>query len=261
MNLILDVVLFLALVAIVVFLFRLRPAGVKERGYYAGLARQAGHDPDTLRPFYWAAKIVFAVMLPLAMMNARSRPTPFVLIASLAAIGFFIPDVTLVLQRNSRRTRILQALSFYLDLVVSFLRSGLTLEESVNRAAVRGLPPNHPLADEVKLVGEEISAGKDRAAAFGALARRTNLPDLHSVASALELGSRLGFPVADVLATQADIQRDKRGERGKRRIDRAMILALFPVMLCGFPLFILLVVVPTVMQIFDTLKMIKGLVG
>src|SRR5207253_1631703 len=123
-----------------------------------------------------------------------------------AIVGFFIPDLVLLLRRNARRGKILQSLSFYLDLVVSFLRSGLTVEESVNRAAARGLPSGHPLAQEVRVVSDEISAGKDRAAAFGALARRTGLPDLQAVASALELGSRLGFPVSEILSNQADLQ-------------------------------------------------------
>lgn len=255
-----DLVLLALVIVAGVYLFRMR-SGSTGWSYYPALARQAGNDPDQLRPFYWTAKIVLALMLPLVLGNILGRFPSLLIVIPLAILGFMIPDITLAIRRSTRRFRILQALSFYLDMVVSFLRSGLSLEESVNRAAVRGLPPDHPLAEEVKLVGEEISAGKDRAVAFSALARRTNLPDLHAVAAALELGSRLGFPVADILSTQADLQRDKRGERGRRRIDRAIIYALFPVMLCGFPLFILVVVIPTAMQIMDTFKMTKALFG
>jgi len=260
-NTFIDFALVGLVVVIVAVLLRFRAATPDGLQYYMTLSRQAGYDPDRLQPLFLASKVIAALLLPLLPSLVLQSVPGLVTMVILAVIGFMLPDLILLLQRNARRTRILQSLSFYLDLVVSFLRSGLTLEESVNRAAVRGFPETHPLAREVKLVSDEMAVGKDRSAAFGALARRTNLPDLHAIASALELGSRLGFPVADLLATQADLQRDRRADRGRKRIDRAMILALFPVILCGFPLFILVVVFPTVMQIFDTIKMMKGLFG
>lgn len=250
----------LFVVAVVAFV-RLRRESGKGIGYFDNLARQAGHDPDQLRILYWITKVALAFMLPALLWTSRNRFPSIPVFLALAFVGFMVPDVTLLFQRQRRQARILSGLSFFLDLVGSFLRSGLTLEESVNRAASRGFLPGHPLAEEVKLVADEITAGKDRAAAFGSLARRTNLPDLHAVASALELGSRLGFPVSDILGAQADLQRDKRLERGRRRIDRATIWALFPVLLCGFPLFVLVVVVPTVAHLMETFNMYKQFFG
>jgi tight adherence protein C len=255
-----DFLILVVLVVVGAVLFRSRKSE-DATSYYARLAREGGLDPDQLRPFYVTSKVLLALLLPLGLMSLQGRFSTPVLLLILSAIGFMLPDLALLIRRNSRRNKILRGLSFYLDLVVSFLRSGLTLEESVNRAAVRGLPATHPLAQEVRLISDEISAGKDRAVAFGALAKRTNLPDLYAVASALELGSRLGFPVAEILATQADLQRDKRADRGKKQIDRAMMLSILPVMLCGFPMFALVVLFPTVTQIYDTFRMVKSLFG
>lgn len=258
MNQTINIVLVVLFVVAIVSFIRLRQTTGRSVGYFDSLARQAGHDPDQLRFIYWLSKAALAMMLPAVLWTAVDTFPSVPLLLALVFVGFMIPDFTLFVQRNARQKRILSGLSFFLDLVVSFLRSGLTLEESVNRAASRGFVEGHPLADEVRIVGDEISAGKDRAAAFGALARRTNIPDIHAVASALELGSRLGFPVAEILAAQADLQREKRMERGRRKIDRSAIAALFPVFLCGFPLFSLVVVLPTVMHLMETFQLYRG---
>ena len=255
MNISIDLLLGVLIVIAIVLVVVLRRSG-KER-WFAPLARQAGYDPQRLRPWYWTVKIILAVLLPLLI--AEFIPYSLLLLGIAALVAFFLPDLWLINRRNHRRHRILQALSFFLDLLVSLLRSGLDIEEAFRRAGSRGLPAGHPLADEVRLVTDEMGAGKERSAAFAGLASRTKIPDLHALAAALELGSRLGFPVADILSTQAEIQREKRVERGRRRIDRAMIVALFPVLLCGFPIFFMVVVLPVILELLKTVDLVKYL--
>jgi tight adherence protein C len=223
--------------------------------WFAPLARQAGYDPGLLRSRYWSAKGILAILLPLAL--AELVPLGWMPLVLLAVLAFVLPDLWLLQARARRQHRMLQALSFFLDLLVSLLRSGLDVEEAFRRAGKHGLPAGHPLADEVRLVTDEMSAGRERAAAFAALSSRTRIADLHAMASALELGSRLGFPVADILSVQAEIQREKRVQRGRRRIDRAMVVALFPVLLCGFPIFFMVVILPVILQVLRTIDFVK----
>jgi tight adherence protein C len=205
---------------------------------------------------HWTAKIVLAALVPLLIAEVV-RSVPVLVLA--AVIGLLLPDLWRLHQRRVRRAKILQSLSFFLDLLVSLLQSGLAVEEAFRRAGEKGLPAGHPLAEEVRFTLNEIAAGDERSLAFAALATRTKIPDLHALASALSLGSKLGFPLADILATQAEIQRERRVERGRKRIDRAMVLALLPVLLCGFPIFLLVVVAPVVLEILKTLDLIRYL--
>jgi tight adherence protein C len=228
-----------------------------QSGRWSRLARQAGFDPGRLRMPYWTAKIILAVLLPLLV--AEVLPLGWLPAGVLALFAFFIPDLWLLHRRAHRQRAILQALSFFLDVLVSLLTSGLDIEEAFRRAGRHGLQPGHPLADEVQLTSDEMAAGKERAAAFADLADRTKIPDLHALAAALELGSRLGFPVAGILSTQAEIQREKRVERGRRRIDRAVIMALFPVLLCGLPILLIVVVLPVIMELLKTIDLVKFL--
>lgn len=252
-----DIALGVLIVLAIALLLLWRRGGAEKRSWFAPLARQAGHDPQRLRPRYWTAKVILAVLVPLVIVEVL--PLGWWSIAVVALTAFLLPDLWLINRRNHRRHRILQALSFFLDLLVSLLRSGLDIEEAFRRAGARGLPAGHPLADEVRLVTDEMAAGKDRSAAFAGLATRTKIPDLHAMAAALELGSRLGFPLSEILSTQAEIQREKRVERGRRRIDRAMIVALFPVLLCGFPIFFMVVVLPVILELLKTVDLVKFL--
>lgn len=254
MNILIDVALGALLIALIATLL-FRRGRAERRGWFEPLARQAGYDPERLRMMYWSAKIILAVLVPLVF--AELLPIGWLPTAVLALLAFVLPDLWLIDRRAHRRRRILQSLSFFLDLLVSLLRSGLDIEEAFRRAGARGLPVGHPLADEVRVVSEEMTAGKERAAAFAGLATRTAIPDLHAMAAALELGSRLGFPVADILTVQAEIQREKRVERGRKRIDRAMIMALFPVLLCGFPILFLVVVLPVLLELTKTIDLVK----
>ncbi len=253
---IIDFLLVALLAATIVVLIVFRRGKTSPR-YWPGLLRAAGYDSRRSAPLFWAAKIILALLLPLLFAEALRLTAGWMLLLPLAVTGFFIPDLWLVSRRRQRKARILQALSFFLDLLVSLLRSGLEVEEAFRRAGARGLPPEHPLAEEVRWVSDEIAGGADRAVAFGAMAARSNVQDLHAVAAALELGSRLGFPVADILASQAEIQRERRAERGKKRIDRAMVIALFPVLLCGFPLFVVVVVLPFVLELLKTIDLLR----
>lgn len=233
--------------------------GSQRAGSFASLARQAGLDPDRIRAPYWIAKIVFAALL-LLVVAAWTRSFANAFVFGAAVLGFFLADLWLLQRRRARRARILHSLSFFLDLLVSLLHSGLSLDEAFRRCGERGLPAGHPLADEARLVSGEIAAGQDRSQAFAALATRTKIADLHAFASALALGSRLGFPLTDILSTQAEIQRERRVERGRKRIDRAMVMALVPVLLCGLPLFFVVVVLPVLLEVFKTLNLVR-LVG
>jgi len=252
----LDFLLVLILVAVIVALVVMKrglPSGLR---YYSKLARQSGYDPASLLPVYWGVKILLAAILPLLISEIVDGASGVVMLV-FAAIGFVIPDLALLWRRQKRQMRIRQALSFFVDLLVSLLRSGLGIEEAFKRAGSKGFAPKHPLAWEVARVSDEIAAGKDRTEAFRVMADRTGVADLQSIAAAIELGGRLGSPIADTLETQAELLRQKRLETGRRRIDRTMLVALFPVLLCGYPLFLVLVAFPMFVEVFRLLKLVR----
>ena len=212
------------------------------QGYFWRLARPAGLAPEQAWPFFIGSKIALAVLLPLFAVMVLGAGIFGVLVA--AIVGFFAPDALIAYVRRQRQTAIRRALSFFLDLLVSLLQAGLSLDEAFKRAAREGLPKGHPLAEEAALVVEEMDMGRDRAAGFQALADRTGVRELRGLANALALGLGIGTSVETTLRAQADLARAKRREEGLARLQMASAEVLLPLMLCGFPVFLVIVFFP-----------------
>ncbi len=252
-----DIILVTALVAIAGFLLwmeRFRhfaPAGLdfeesatraRETGYFWRLARPAGLSPDQAWPYYLGAKVALTLVLPISAWVFMGFGVVGLLL--IALIGFLIPDALLAYVRRQRQATIRRSMSFFLDLIVSLLQAGLTLEEAFRRAAREGLPKGHALAEEASQVVDELDFGRDRTAGFQALADRTGVRELRGLANALALGLGLGSPVEATLRAQAELARAKRREEGLRSLQVAGAEILIPLLLCGFPVFVVMVFFP-----------------
>jgi tight adherence protein C len=225
------------------------------RAPYGRLVRQAGFEPSSFLLVLWILKGALAVLLPLLILEFVPprwglSGTPVLVVAAL--VGFFLPDFWLLAVRRERKRKITWSLAYFLDLLVAFLRAGLSLDEAFRRAGRDGFHPDHPLAREINLVAREIDLGKDRAAAFRALAERTGVPAMRGVALALESGTRLGASVEATLRAQADLLRGRRREETLKRVQLASVKALVPVVICGLPLFLVIVFFPAILEILRT---------
>lgn len=223
------------------------------------IAPQAGYDPPLWAVVYWAGKLFFALAPSISILILTEGQLTALAAVLAAVVGYSIPDLWILMRRSARKARIERSLSFFVDLLVSLLRAGLPVEEAFARAGARGLQPSHPLSEEVVRTAGDLGAGVDRSEAYRGFVNRTGVNDVRPLAAALDLGGKLGFGVADILAAQADVLRDKRLENGRMRIDRAMIAALFPVMLCGLPLLLVVVILPVAIDIGNTFKLIREL--
>ncbi len=248
--------LILTLAVIAIVYFRLR--GMAGGPVYPFIATQAGYKPALWAIVYWISKLFFAVGFGVSTLMLTEGAAGAGAAVLLTVIGFVVPDIILLLQRRSRQRRIERSLSFFVDLLVSLLRAGLPVEDAFARAGLRGFDTDHPISEEVANTSSDIAAGVERAEAYRGFATRTGVSDVRLVSSSLELGGRLGFGVADILAAHADVLREKRLENGRQRIDRATVAALFPVMLCGLPLMLVVVAVPLWIEIKKTLDLIKA---
>lgn len=229
--------------------------GVASRVPYSRLVRQAGFEPGSFLLFLWLSKAALAVLLPLALLELvpeRFGPAGRPALVLSALLGFFAPDLWLLATRRERQKKIFWSLGYFLDLLVAFLRAGLSLDEAFRRAGREGFHPSHPLAQEVNLVAREIDLGKDRAAAFRTLADRTGIAAMRGIALALESGVRLGASVEATLRAQAELLRGRRREEALKKVQLASVKALVPVVICGLPLFVVIVFFPAVMEILRT---------
>jgi tight adherence protein C len=235
------------------------PTGSFVGRFYTRLARQAGFSPRSFLPTYWIVKAALAIVPALLLRElglAFGLILGLIALAPIGLIGFFLPDAWLLAARRSRRRTISAALSHFLDMIVALTMAGISLEEAFRRAARVGFAPRHPLAEEVELIGRELEAGEDPAAAFRNLAERTGVPGALGIASALRLGTRVGASVRSTLEAQAELLWHAHVEDARRRINTAALGATLGVMLCGFPVFAVFALFPVITDLIEVFRVV-----
>ncbi len=223
--------------------------------YPARLIRQSGFLPDQVKGLYWSGKLLLALLLPSILLEWSESGISFIAILTAALAGFVSIDIWLLQRRQSRRLAIEQSISFFVDLIVAFLRSGQSLAEAFSQAARYGLPRGNPLTREVALIAQEMAAGRDRQAAFNRLAERTGVADLQRLAAVMNVGLGTGSPVAETLEAQSDLLRTRQWERGAEMVDRKALMALFPMLLVSMPILLVLVFFPAGMELYEAFTM------
>ena len=176
-------------------------------------------------------------------------------------LGFFAIDLWLLARRRERRARIERSLSYFVDLIASFLGAGMHLSAAFRHAGRYGFPRRHPLAGEISLVGRELEAGRDRGEALLALAERTGVKDLKSLATLLNVGFRVGASIRVTLEEQADLLRAKQREGSMKLLNRKTLESLFPLLLVSLPIFGVLVGFPVVVELSKFFRLFSGYYG
>lgn len=215
--------------------------------YPQRLIRNAGFVPSRVKLFYWFGKVLLALLIPLAIMELNVNAPAFVYIA-FSVLAFFAPDIWLWQRMKKRQARIEYALSYFLDLTIAFLLSGMSLDAAIRQAALFGLPAKNPLRQELGLVTREIDAGRNREEAYNSLWHRTGVSDLQSLVNVFRVGFHLGSPVVSTLESHADLLRFRLHEKGMKRINFKTVVAMVPMILLNFPIMGLLVFFPPLVE-------------
>lgn len=253
------------------------------RGRVLGLLSMLGHsvfrekstDTSVLRPrflkagirsekapaIFWGAKIMLAVMLPSglvvlgAVLPQVDLPAAmvFLLIVVLATAGFYLPSLWLTHKIQQRRQILLDGFPDALDLLVVCVEAGMGLDSAFNRVARESASSNKTLSDELQMFNLEIRAGMSRRDALKNLAMRTDLQEMHNLATLLIQADRFGTSVSQALRVFSDSMRSQRFQRAEEKAAKVPVKILFPLILFVFPALFVAILGPAVIQIYQTL--------
>ncbi len=186
-------------------------------------------------PWVWAAVVVVS----LGRNRPRSAPRR---VAPAAVVRR--PRRLAFRQAARQRASVEAGIADLIDLFAVAVGSGLNVRLAVE-AVARRAPPGC-LADELRAVGREVSAGRRLADRLEEAPDRLNVEALRPLVAALvdseRYGSALG-PSLDRLAAEARRRRHRRAEEAARRIP---VKLLFPLVTCVLPAFGLLTVAPLI---------------
>jgi tight adherence protein C len=168
--------------------------------------------------------------------------------------GWFVPGFILSRRITKRQHEIEKALPDALDLLVICVEAGLGLNQALLRVAAEMRQVNGLITEEIAQTNLEIRAGTPRDAALTAMADRTGVADVRSLATLLIQTERFGTSIARSLRVHSDSLRTKRRQRAEEAAAKTAIKMVFPLALCIFPALFVVVLGPALIQVFNTLS-------
>ena len=199
---------------------------------------------------------------PRTLIGACSLPTLVGLAIVMPALGALVllvlPIVRIIRQRRRAavaRDEIAAHLGEVVDLFSMALANGDTVALAVEKAA-RWAPP--VIAEQFVWCLRQQGIGRSLAECLEQLPQRID-PALRPVCAALIANLRYGAPVAQQLAQLArDVRSDDR-RRAEAAARRLPVVLLGPLVLCVLPAFLLLTVVPVVVETISSFDLLASL--
>jgi tight adherence protein C len=162
-------------------------------------------------------------------------------------IGIILPNLWLKRRRARRHSTLMKSLPDFLDLMVTCVQAGLSMNGALQRVTEE-LAVAHPaLAGEMGIVERQIELG-----ATPDLAERSDLAAISTLSTLVEQTRRFGTSISDALRTHAETIREQREQRAEEMAQRAAVKILFPTLLLIFPAIFIVLVGPAAVQIVRT---------
>ncbi len=215
---------------------------IRERLTRAGLEM-----PVTKFVTAWAA---FALLPPAAIgtLNVLGGSLTLMLAGVLAAwtgVGAYMPWL-LLRRKGQRRVRAVdRALPDAVDLIVTGLEAGLSLQSSMLTLAVRA---EGPIGDEFRRLARETSLGRARSEALSAMAERTGSREMRLLVRAIVQAESMGLSIGPVLRNQARDARTRRQQLAREQAGKIPVKITIPTVLFMFPTLFLLLLTPVALN-------------
>ena len=166
---------------------------------------------DGLQKIKWILALVVAG-IGLVLAWEAKPPAPILAAVLLGAVAYWGPEIFIIFLRHRRRAAFSEQLVDGLVLMANGLRSGFTLQQSVDML-IEEMPA--PLSQEFELVRREYRVGVDLDVALRNCVSRTKDEDLDLVVTAIQITRQLGGNLAEVFDRIVAMVRDRKILAGK----------------------------------------------
>jgi tight adherence protein C len=224
---------------------------------------QAGYYGESAPLTFTGIKVLVAAALPLAVMvvlgqfGISALRVMFVLPIA-AIVGFIIPSMVLSSKITNRRLEIRNGLPDALDLMVSCVEAGLSLNAALQRVALEIRQAHPDISRELEVTSLEIRAGKPREEALRNLGDRCGVKDLKSLTAMLIQTDKFGTSIARALRVFSDTMRTKRRQRAEEAAAQTTIKLVFPLIFFIFPTIMIVLLGPGVIQVIEVMRPAMG---
>jgi tight adherence protein C len=199
-----------------------------------------------------AIGILIAVLL--SVLTGAQTTWLIMYVLSGAMIGSFAPIYYLGRRARRRQVTLRRELSDILDLLVTCIEAGLGIFEALKTVGREAEHQGRLLGSELAILSAELTTGASLAQALRALAERTGVDDIKSVAAILIQSEKLGSQMGPALRACSDSLRVKRRMRAEEMAQKSTVKILFPLVLFILPAMLIVILSPALIQILHTLR-------
>jgi tight adherence protein C len=149
-------------------------------------------------------------------------------------LGGMIPYMQISGEATERLKNIGRGLPYVIDLMALSMSAGLDFPGAVRQVVDKSSNPNDPIVEEFTLLLQALTLGRTRKDSLLELSKRAPVDTVREFVSALVQAEERGNPVADVLAIQASVSRNRRSVRAEEAASKAGVKMTGPLMLAFF---------------------------
>jgi len=221
-------------------------AELRDRLKRAGLRGQA--PLVTYMFFRVVAPLIFfvTVLLYLFVLDDMDYPPLIKLMMAIAAafIGSYVPNVFVenLIQKRAQSIKI--AFPDALDMLLICVQSGMSVEAAFGKVSKEVAGQSLELAEELSLTTAELSYLQDRRQAFDNLGKRTGIPGVKAVTTALIQAERYGTPVGQALRVMAKENRDIRQSEAEKKAAALPPKLTVPMVIFFLPVLFVIILFP-----------------
>jgi tight adherence protein C len=167
-----------------------------------------------------------------------------------AALLFFLPDYWVLSTRDKRQAQMQADAADTIDQLTICVEAGLGFDAALARVA---LTSDGVLAEELRRTIGDIQSGMPRTQALRMLADRAQIVEIRQLVTALLQSQKHGVPMAETLRIQSGEMRVKRKQRTEEKAAKLTVKMLFPIIVCFMPVFFIIVAVPALLSLGESL--------
>jgi tight adherence protein C len=225
---------------------------VRDKLKMAGLRGQA---PLVAYMFFRVAMPIFvtiAALVYLFLLSDYQYPPIVKIGLAIGAgyIGFYLPNFFVENLVQRRQTSIKQSFPDSLDMLLICVQSGMSVEAAFQKVSGEVGSQSLELAEELSLTTAELSYLQDRRQAFENLGKRTGIPGVKAVATALIQAERYGTPVGQALRVMARENRDMRMSEAEKKAAALPPKLTVPMIVFFLPVLFVVILGPALIQVF-----------
>jgi tight adherence protein C len=165
-------------------------------------------------------------------------------------IGFYLPNFFIENLVQRRQTSIKHSFPDSLDMLLICVQSGMSVEAAFQKVSGEVGSQSLELAEELSLTTAELSYLQDRRQAFENLGKRTGIPGIKAVATALIQAERYGTPVGQALRVMARENRDMRMSEAEKKAAALPPKLTVPMIIFFLPVLFVVILGPAIIQVF-----------